>query len=516
MAKDQCEISESVIRDEQRRLQSQYFTDEIELKRESFDSISRMSPVLGGILSGDETWNSVYTSEGYDLVDEFYWGKHNPAYCDRISNLCSQIPEAQYEKFANADLIVVIPARNERRLSHVINAIRTASRNRGGGNLRILPIVYHNHTEAWDDVPQDIQSELDSVVQRYGAIVVDEQVGIENKIQDAKKVALDIALMMKQERRIPIAMIDADVCKMTRGIFYTVLKDLRSEHPFRFVSTEYEFDPELMYKFPILHHYLRATVYLAKKLSFRIRQTHQDEVYSVKGGFLIADPISFMLAGGILPVHYVFEDVALTQQITLLARMFGICTPIVSLENTDHAVSVDPGREIAQLRRDPNSSPTVRWRNTVGIGASKYAQEVRENWEDLDYEGIESPLLASPEVCGDISDVMEVILCEGVRLESNRPELIEPEVIENYKALLMASVIYYFISEQLLDTGNIAAVLYRLNDRSEISRRLIVKALGIVLKESDQFGDAMVNSKAIEIVGIHDRLSKSTFTRIPE
>lgn len=391
---------------EKERLISTYYSSDIWAGVNDAGYLGMTSGYLAGIAPETQyTLDWLYKEVPQRNIEEEYWHKHHESYCTRLDQLLESVTEEEEERILSADAIIAIPVRNEKDLIPALKAIKKASKLRGEC-IKPIVMIYHNFTDEVAISEESLRA-LTITREKYGAIIVAEEVSEENVLQDAKKVCLDLALRLKPTGiDLPIIQLDADIVDLSNGLLIKSIKALNEGvTPLRLVSAEYKYDRRLLRKFPALHHYLKV-LGVGNARIFREEGKKKEEVeiagseekclgFYAKGGFTVASAKTFMLLGGIFPVNYIFEDVALSEQIVGVCNVLGIDDfPIIDMAETGESVNIDPGREVAQVLESLTASPTERWHGIVGVKGSDYAQVQRVDWKRLKL-GQDAPALLS-------------------------------------------------------------------------------------------------------------------------
>ncbi|MCC7304453.1 hypothetical protein IT418_03525 [bacterium] len=304
-------------------------------------------------------------------LEQEYWDQHKPEYIARINAMIKQLPQEEVKELNESVQIVVIPAMNETNLDKTLEVL--------DGSLYptkldkkfdkvIKPIevvVYFNHKESPEDVPEEVQQSLRMAQKKYKNIrlhIVRERVPPDNTVQDSKKVALDLALMAKGNGRdIPILMLDADISEISHG---TIRKTTRALNinPWlpRAISTDYDIPRSLLRDHPAMYYYLK--IYDAVEEVGMLESPAM--IQKIYGGFVLSMAKVYLAAGGLVPYRNTFEDSLFMQQ--LLCLMNGnldtlAFVPINSVKEFDETAQIAPNhlREIAAVTG--GESAYVRW-----------------------------------------------------------------------------------------------------------------------------------------------------------
>ncbi len=183
----------------------------------------------------------------------------------------------------------------------------------------------------------EITNALQKIPTTNNICIIDEQVQKSAQIQDAKKVAIDLALRLCskiQKTDVTLASLDADIVEITPGALINaseLLKSKKTEFPYPVASIDYKYDRRLQKRFPALYHYLKLIERISKfNRIFAQEQKKKDlplwvpqSDTNIKGGFYVMESETIFAVGGVFPMHDNFEDLSLTKLLDFIAKQFG-------------------------------------------------------------------------------------------------------------------------------------------------------------------------------------------------
>lgn len=275
-------------------------------------------------------------------VFDTYWDLHNQGYLDRLDGLVSQGDLTQVVKAATR-AVVVIPAMDETMLPTAIEALRDSYGD--GFEDDISVIVYHNFKK---EPKRDVLAAVTEVSVLRNVTVIKEKVSENNTVSMAKKVASDIALrLMTPGRRVPLVMMDADVVQLSCEMIQNGILKLGEEATL-VVSPDYDFDPLVKGKFPVLGFILDIEKRIRDDVLSK-RKRGAVATRNLIGAFHIINPSTLAVVGGFVPVFP--EDIELSTQLKWLsmANEFPEFDPVAGI-GQGAVVYLDASQEIENLR----------------------------------------------------------------------------------------------------------------------------------------------------------------------
>ncbi len=250
------------------------------------------------------------TPPNFNDILNRYWQKHNPKYLDWLDELLLQVPESKLKDIRTKKNAILIAAMNETELEKVFDACRNAYGDDFENDMAF--IVFHNYKKK-DSVAEEVWISVE-YLQGKGdnVLVINGQIPNYFDTASVKKVLNDIAFRVYDLacRDITFFLMDADVYKLSDGIFYAANKALTQDRILA-ASPEFDYDQnERGFPYPVL------------KLIFDVRRdldciaVKEEDDYNLQMTYGMCSAIyacTTIFIGGIKPTNY--EDGFLTNEL---------------------------------------------------------------------------------------------------------------------------------------------------------------------------------------------------------
>jgi hypothetical protein len=312
----------------------------------------------------DVFFSTIRTGEVSSVMN-FYWSLHTDMYIQRLHVLNEQLPKSICTNKTKA--IICIAAMNEVNIGTAIHAAKKAYE--GNFEKEITVIVYHNYKTAPNSSLRKAILQLKKIPNVF---VINEKVPTHNTVAMAKKVLTDSTqLHLGDALDIPLILMDADVLGCTKGTINAAINSLADVYTLA-ASPEYDFDPKIKKKFPVLGIIWEIDKHMAKLL-----KEHGFLIKFTLGVFTIISRKVLAMSGGIKVVtsnssltisSIVSEDPQLSKDLLHMVAYdeYGFLqlwthNPIFPLEKYGYFVYMDASREIQDLTQ--GNAYDLRWRN---------------------------------------------------------------------------------------------------------------------------------------------------------